>query len=121
MADRLPQKQEAVLEYWLNFNQLSEELRPLYEAKLKKNRMVQDTTKTKPEVLKNSMTVTKQFLKELDADLMRSGGPWICGKEFTMADIAWHVSLLRFVTFGCDHLYQDLPEVCSMYTQSVIF
>ena len=89
-----------------------QELRPLYEAKLKKNGMVQKTITSKPEVLRNSMSVTKKYLKELNEDLKKSEGPWICGNTLTMADIAWHVSLLRFVTFGCDYLYQDLPEVC---------
>ena len=115
MARNLPKKQEDALNFWLSGDRLPQELRPLYEAKLRKTRMVQTTAATKPEVLRNSMTITKQFLRELNDDLKQSGGPWICGERQTMADIAWHVSLLRFVTFGCDYLYQDLPEVCDMY------
>ena len=58
----------------------------------------------------------------------KSGGPWICGRDLTMADIAWfiiaitgnnlkilasrHVSLLRFLTFGCNYLWEGLPNVC---------
>ena len=114
MAQTLPKKQENALNFWLNNSDLGD-LRPLYEAKLKKNKMVQKTTTTKPEVLRNVMTITKQYLKELNEDLKQSGGPWICGKKFTMADIAWHVSLLRFVTFGCDYLYEDLPEVVLLF------
>ena len=37
----------------------------------------------------------------------------VCGKKFTMADITWHVSLLRFLAFGCQCLYEALPEVFS--------
>ena len=36
-----------------------------------------------------------------------------------MADIAWHVSLVRFITFGCHYLYQDLPNV-ALYVKAVI-
>ena len=120
MAQTLPKKQENALKFWLNNSDLGD-LRPLYEAKLKKNKMVQKTTTTKPEVLRNVMTITKQYLKELNEDLKQSGGPWICGKKFTMADIAWHVSLLRFVTFGCDYLYEDLPEVLLLFLYKYIF
>ena len=120
MAQTLPKKQKNALNFWLNNSDLGD-LRPLYEAKLKKNKMVQKTTTTKPEVLRNVMTITKQYLKELNEDLKQSGGPWICGKKFTMADIAWHVSLLRFVTFGCDYLYEDLPEVVLLFLYKYIF
>lgn len=112
LAPGIAKKQGEALSSWLKSGKLSPELRPLYEAKLKKNTMVQKTITTNPEVLRNSMTVTKKFLKELNEDLKKCKGPWICGDTLTAADIAWHVSLLRFVTFGCDYLYQDLPEVC---------
>ena len=66
------------------------------------------------------MNLTKTFLEELNSDLILSGGPWICGKTFTMADIAWHVSLLRFLTFGCDYLYKDLPQVLILIIITII-
>ena len=107
----MAKKQGDALNRWLESGKLSPELRPLYEAKAKKNNMVQETITNDPEVLRNSMRVTKKTLRELEEDLKKSEGPWICGKKITMADIAWHVSLLRFLTFGCDYLYADLPEV----------
>ena len=107
----MAKKQGDALNRWLESGRLSPELRPLYEAKAKKNGMVQRTISDDPEVLRNSMRVTKNILMELEEDLKKSEGPWICGKKITMADIAWHVSLLRFLTFGCDYLYADLPEV----------
>ena len=82
---------------------------------LKKTMMVQKITIDQVEVLRKSMDLTKKFLEELNEDLQKSVGPWICGEKLTMADIAWHVSLLRFLTFGCDYLYQDLPEVLQIY------
>ena len=103
--------QMASLEVWLNDKSLPNGLRPLYEAKVKKLKMVRDTINSKEEVLRTSMDLTKTFLQDLNSDLVESGGPWICGKKFTMADIAWHVSLLRFLTFGCQYFYEDLPEV----------
>ena len=84
---------------------------------LKKTMMVQKITIDQVEVLRKSMDLTKKILEELNEDLQKSVGPWICGENLTMADIAWHVSLLRFLTFGCDYLYQDLPEVLQINTK----
>ena len=119
LAKDLPRKQELALNFWLNSHQLGNELQPLYEAKLKKNKLVQKTTQTQPDVLRRAIELTKQFLKVLELDLAASEGPWICGKVLTMADIAWHVSLVRFITFGCHYLYQDLPNV-SLYVKTII-
>ena len=110
-SSSLVPSQMSSLEFWLGNKTLPVELRPLYQAKLKKLKMVKTTLECKQDVLRNSMDLTKEFLNELNYDLALSGGPWICGNTFTMADIAWHVSLLRFLAFGCDYLYEDLPEV----------
>lgn len=119
LAKDLPRKQEIALNFWLNSHQVEDDLKPLYEAKLNKNKLVQKTTQTQPEVLRKAIELTRQFLKVLELDLTASGGPWICGKVLTMADIAWHVSLVRFITFGCHYLYQDLPNV-AMYLKIVV-
>jgi len=111
LTKSLVSSQTRSLDYWLSNVNLPRELRPLYEAKLKKLRMVDTTLQSKPEVLRNSMNLTKSILRQLNSDLSISGGPWVCGDTLTMADIAWHVSLLRFLSFGCVYLYEDLDQV----------
>ena len=110
-ANGLCQKQIKALEFWLNDENLPEDIHPLYEAKLKKCQSVNKTLSHDPDMLRSSIKITKELLAELNKDLVKSGGPWICGNRFTMADIAWHVSLLRFLTFGCGYLWEDLPNV----------
>ena len=46
--------------------------------------MVQKITVDQEEVLRKSMDLTKKFLKELNEDLKKSDGPWICGEKLTM-------------------------------------
>jgi len=118
-TDDLVTTQTSSLNKWLNDPTLPDDLRPLYEAKLKKLTMVKNTINSKADVLRESMSLTKQFLAVLEADLKASKGPWICGQVFTMADIVWHVSLLRFVTFGCDYLTENLSEV-SAYMEKIL-
>eukprot|EP00092_Neocalanus_flemingeri_P017258 GFUD01018661.1.p1 GENE.GFUD01018661.1~~GFUD01018661.1.p1 ORF type:complete len:402 (-),score=99.65 GFUD01018661.1:1627-2772(-) len=112
-ANGLCERQCKTLKFWLNNKNLPEELRHLYEAKLKKFQSVSHTLTNDQHLLRSSIRGTKDILAELNKDLMKSGGPWICGNHFTMADIAWHVSLLRFLTFGCGYLWEDLPQVQS--------
>ena len=50
----------------------------------KKTMMVQKITVDQEEVLRKSMDLTKKFLKELNEDLKKSDGPWICGEKLTM-------------------------------------
>ena len=36
-----------------------------------------------------------QYLEELEQQLQGSGGPWILGKQFSLADVSWMVILER--------------------------
>jgi len=94
---------------------LPTDLRPFYEAKKKKtglamSRIGKGATK---EMYQEMLTKVASILDELETDLKKTGGPFICGKDCTMADLVWHSSLLRFYELGFDILFSKdkLPKV----------
>lgn len=50
------------------------------------------------------------FLDELDARLERNGGPWIMGKQFTLADVGWLVILERIGQASAENVFLDASE-----------
>ena len=42
----------------------------------------------------------KDIVDSLDRQLEAMGGPWVCGAEFTLADVVWGVSLLPATLAG---------------------
>ncbi len=53
----------------------------------------------------------QDIITELDAQLVRQGDQWICGKDFTLADAVWGVSLYRIHWVGHAYLWKDYPRV----------
>ena len=53
----------------------------------------------------------KQIIDNLDRQLEATGGPWVCGAEFSLADVVWGVSLYRLHWLGLAYLWKDLPRV----------
>ena len=103
--------QEQSLAKWLDNKDLPSSLRHFYEAKLRKCINVGQVVQKDPDRLRQGIAKTKRILLVLDTDLEHSKGPWICDDTFTMADLVWHVSLLRFLTFGCSYLTEAMPRV----------
>ena len=50
------------------------------------------------------------FLDELDARLEKNGGPWIMGKQFTLADVGWLVILERIRQASAESVFLDESE-----------
>ena len=103
--------QEQSLVKWLNNKDLPSSLRHFYEAKLRKCINVGQVVQKDHNRLRQGIVEIKRILSVLDADLEHSKGPWLCDDTFTMADLVWHVSLLRFLTFGCSYLTETMPRV----------
>ena len=103
--------QQKSLNKWLNDKSLPASIAHFYEAKLKKCKNVGHTIQNDPEKLRKGIQETRRILAELDRDLEKSKGTWICDNCFTMADLVWHVSLLRLLTFGCGYLTEPMPRV----------
>ena len=53
----------------------------------------------------------KDIVDSLDRQLEATGGPWVCGAEFTLADVVWGVSLYRLHWLGLAYLWKDLARV----------
>ena len=53
----------------------------------------------------------KQIIDNLDRQLEAIGGPWVCGAEFSLADVVWGVSLYRLHWLGLAYFWKDLPRV----------
>ena len=103
--------QEKSLEKWLDDKNLPNSLRHFYEAKLKKCNNVGQVVTQDPDKLRQQIINIRMILSELDKDLANSTGPWLCNDVFTMADLVWHVSLLRLLTFGCYYLTESMPRI----------
>jgi len=50
----------------------------------------------------------------MDAEIERSGGPWLLGKQITLADVAVMPSLVRIHDLGIPD-WQDLPRVATWF------
>ena len=50
----------------------------------------------------------RRTYERMDAEIERSGGPWLLGKEITLADVAVMPSLIRIHDLGMPD-WQDLP------------
>ncbi|MEM9392917.1 MAG: glutathione S-transferase [Pseudomonadota bacterium] len=57
--------------------------------------------------MRGALDKTKALLAQLEADLEKSSGPWICGSAFTLADLFWGVSLFRLEYLGYGSLWRD--------------
>lgn len=58
----------------------------------------------------------RRHIEWLEADLEASGGPWICGEQFTLADICVGVIFDRIEYLDREHLWDDLPRVSAWFT-----
>lgn len=83
--------------------------RPLFFATLKLRR-VQGLPGLGPvmRILRRSRTAMGSHLDALARQLEQSGGPWIAGQRFTLADVSWVVILDRLVEADWDgHFWGD--------------
>ena len=53
----------------------------------------------------------EEIIAKLNDQLQRSGGPWLFGGDFTLADAVWGVNLFRIHWLGHAYLWDDLPLV----------
>jgi len=56
----------------------------------------------------------RRTYERMDAEIERSGGPWLLGKEITLADVAVMPSLVRTNDLGLAD-WQDLPRVAAWF------
>ena len=56
----------------------------------------------------------RRTYERMDAEIERSGGPWLLGKKITLADVAVMPSLIRIDDLGKPD-WQDLPRVVTWF------
>lgn len=59
-------------------------------------------------------------LRQLEADLVHGGGPWICGEQFTLADVSWIPVLERMEVARFWDVFQgdvDFQNTCDYWVR----
>src|SRR5499427_8889349 len=51
----------------------------------------------------------------MDAEIEKSGGPWLLGKDITLADVAVMPALVRMADLGLEAMWSGLPRVGRWY------
>jgi glutathione S-transferase len=59
----------------------------------------------------------KRTYERMDMAIAESGGPWLLGKEITLADVAVMPALVRMADLGLDHMWQDMPRIRRWYDE----
>src|SRR5499426_2839278 len=59
----------------------------------------------------------RRTYERMDAEIARSGGPWLLGKEITLADISVMPALVRMADLGRAGDWQDLPRVVRWFDE----
>ena len=57
----------------------------------------------------------RRTYERMDAEIEKSGGPWLLGKKITLADVAVMPALVRMDDLGLASQWQDLPRVATWF------
>jgi glutathione S-transferase len=57
----------------------------------------------------------RRAYERMDAEIAASGGPWLLGKDITLADVAVMPALVRMADLGREGDWADLPRVVSWF------
>lgn len=79
-----------------------------YDAKIKKE-LAGSSFVASTDKMVAAIKRTDQLIEEFAGTLEASGGPWVFGDRFTMADVFWGASLLRLEFLGYSWLYRSDP------------
>jgi glutathione S-transferase len=57
----------------------------------------------------------RRTYERMDAQMEKSGGPWLLGKDISLADVAVMPALVRMHDLNMAHQWQDLPRVVTWF------
>jgi glutathione S-transferase len=57
----------------------------------------------------------RRTYERMDETIAESGGPWLLGKEPTLADVALMPAIVRMADLGLDTMWQEMPRVARWY------
>ena len=85
-----------------------------YDAKIAKERAAESFV-VDPNAMTAALDQLEDLLTGLDSTLASSDGPWMLGQRFTLADVVWGISLIRFDYLGRSSLWQERPRVAAYF------
>jgi glutathione S-transferase len=62
-----------------------------------------------------AMQRLRRTYERMDAEIEKSGGPWLLGQDISLADISVMPAIVRMADLGQDTAWQDLPRVQHWY------
>ena len=65
--------------------------------------------------MKSALDRLRRTYERMDMWIAESGGPWLMGKDLTLADIAVMPALVRMEDLGMALQWQDLPRIVAWY------
>jgi len=65
--------------------------------------------------MKAALARLRRTYERKDAEIAKSGGPWLLGKEISLADVAVMPAVVRMADLGLDTQWADLPRVQTWY------
>ena len=68
-----------------------------------------------PKEMDSAMTRLRRAYERMDEAIRDSGGPWLFGKDITLADVSVMPALVRMADLGRDGDWADLPRVAKWY------
>jgi glutathione S-transferase len=65
--------------------------------------------------MKAALDRLRRTYERMNAEIEKSGGPWLLGKEMSLADVAVMPAIVRMADLGLDTMWADLPRVQRWY------
>ena len=59
----------------------------------------------------------RRTYERMDRAIAESGGPWLLGKDITLADVAVMPAIVRMADLGLDTMWEDMPRVARWYDE----
>jgi glutathione S-transferase len=65
--------------------------------------------------MNKAMDRLRRTYERMDASIKDSGGPWLLGKDITLADVAVMPAIVRMADLGRERDWADLPRLAKWY------
>ena len=59
----------------------------------------------------------RRTYERMDLEIAASAGPWLMGKDITLADVAVMPAVVRMADLGLDTMWKDMPRIVRWYEQ----
>src|SRR4030088_1450117 len=59
----------------------------------------------------------RRTYERMDLEIAASGGPWLMGKDITLADVAVMPAIVRTADLGLDNMWKEMPRIVRWYDE----